>query len=642
MHERRKALPGRIDPKSLAVLIPEDGNARIALVTMPFGMALMPSIQLGLLKALLSLSGISADVYYLNLPFARELGYDGFHTLSNISQPMLGEWLFARAAFGVRDDDLEFLERFSTGFSFLLGDTGWSQEDLLLIRNRLAPEFIELCATLLPWDRYSAVGFSSSFQQNAASLALAHRIRTGFPQTLVVFGGANFDYPMGPEFMRAFPWIDAAFIGEADETFPKVVQRLLSGHEPEPCPGLAVRRGTDVLYGGPAPPVSDLGGLPVPDYDDFFWAANRLGMFEEWEHSGKIQLTFESSRGCWWGEKSRCTFCAVNPQTIGYRAKQPAQVVRELAQLAARHQWDTFHAVDNIMGRRFANEFCEHLRKGGHDFNILYQVKADLSREQIRALKIAGITTIQPGIESLSTRLLGLMNKGTTALANVEILKWTRCYSVRVFWNLLTRIPGEIGDDYARQVDWIRSIRHLAPPDKVGAARIERFSLFHSQPENYGFEGLRPEASYFYVYPSEVELNRVACFFDSDGKNVLGDGAYENIAEEVSQWRRAWNRYPNPPSLTCRKVLDLVVIEDARCDDGVCEYTFSGLEAAVYLFFETRRRQGDCLDHLASLRGETASPKWLEDVTHRMVEARLMIREGEWLLSLAIPAWDHL
>ena len=632
-----KPLPERVDPESVTALITEDAGSRVALVDMPFGMPFMPSIQLGLLKALLANQKIKAHAYYLNLPFARELGYTGFNILSNVSYPMLGEWLFASAAFGPRNDDRKFLKQFPSSLADLSAAPGWSAEDLLHIRNKLAPQYINQCAELLPWGRYSVVGFTSTFQQNAAALALAHRISERFPDVQIVFGGANFDDPMGPEFMRAFGWIDAAFIGEADETFPEFVRQLLTGIEPEPVPGLAVRRGREVIYTGPAPLVRDLSGSPVPDYDDFFQAANRLNMFEEWEHSRKIQLTFESSRGCWWGEKNQCSFCGLNPQTIGYRAKKPLQVIRELEQLATRHEWSAFHAVDNIMDRQFPEEFCALLFKGGHDLDILYQVKADLSRKQIRILKNAGITTIQPGIESLSTRLLGLTKKGITGLANVEILKWARYYLVGVYWNLLTRIPGEAADDYSRQIDWIRSIRHLPPPDKVSRTRIERFSPFHAQPGVYGIEGLRPEASYSFIYPPEVDLNLVAGLFDSDEKNVLSDEAFKVLENEVAQWRASWRRYGNLPSLTYRKVFDLVFIEDERWDDGVRKFSFSGPEAALYLFCETRRRQGDCLDHLAPRWIETATPAWLDEVTRRMLERRLMLREGDWLLSLAIP-----
>ncbi|MBI5576905.1 MAG: RiPP maturation radical SAM protein 1 [Deltaproteobacteria bacterium] len=631
-------LPKEIDPEGVAAAVPREGRgAKVALISMPFSSPIMPSLQLGLLKALLSSRGIASDVCYLNLPFARDLGYTSFHILSNVSVPMLGEWLFARAAFGPRGDDREFIDRFSAELSKLLPRVGWSGEDLLHIRQRLAPEYIDLCGNLLPWDRYSIVGFASSFQQNTAAAALARRIKERFPQVRIVFGGANFDHPMGSEYMRAFPWIDAGFAGEADESFPRFVERVLAGRPPEPAPGLAVRRGGEVMFGGPAPLVEDMGGSPVPDYDDFFHLAERLGMFGEWEHSEEIRLAFEGSRGCWWGEKSRCAFCGLRPETMKFRAKPGAQAIRELRRLSDRHGRRKFVAVDNVLGARFRDEICAELAEARDGFEITYEVKADLTREQLRKLKAAGVSTIQPGIESFSSRLLRLMKKGVTGLANVELLKWARYHSMNVYWNLLTGIPGEEAGDYALQADRIRALRHLPPPDKVARIRIERFSAYHERPGDYGFGRLRPEASYSCVYPPEIDLNRVAYFFEAENRGVLPEGSYKELEEEVADWQAQWRVRGSRPSLTVWEESDRIVIEDARGKDGIVRYEYSGPEAALYLLCETRKPRGRRLRHLTEIWGGAITAGWLAAAEAEMLERRLMINEGEWLLSLAVP-----
>ena len=44
----------------------------------------------------------------------------------------------------------------------------------------------------------------------------------------------------------------------------------------------------------------------------------------------------------------------------------------------------------------------------------------------MRLLRDAGVTTIQPGIESFSDRVLKLMKKGVTGLQNIQLLKWCK------------------------------------------------------------------------------------------------------------------------------------------------------------------------------------------------------------------------
>jgi radical SAM superfamily enzyme YgiQ (UPF0313 family) len=41
--------------------------------------------------------------------------------------------------------------------------------------------------------------------------------------------------------------------------------------------------------------------------------------------NGAVETTllFETSRGCWWGEHSHCTFCGLNGSTMLYRSMAP-------------------------------------------------------------------------------------------------------------------------------------------------------------------------------------------------------------------------------------------------------------------------------------------------------------------------------
>ena len=79
----------------------------------------------------------------------------------------------------------------------------------------------------------------------------------------------------------------------------------------------------------------------------------------------------------------------------------------------------------------------------------------------------AGVTKIQPGIESLSSNVLRLMRKGVRAIQNVNLLRWAQYYDIDVAWNLLWGFPGETEQDYTEQ-----AIGHTAPVSS--AAAIQR------------------------------------------------------------------------------------------------------------------------------------------------------------------------
>ena len=99
--------------------------------------------------------------------------------------------------------------------------------------NRLADQVV--------WNNTRLVGFTSTFQQNSASLALARLLKERYPNMIILFGGANFDGDMGVELVRSVDWIDAAVAGEGDLAFPRLLSALATGDDPSTIPGLIWR-----------------------------------------------------------------------------------------------------------------------------------------------------------------------------------------------------------------------------------------------------------------------------------------------------------------------------------------------------------------------------------------------------------------
>ncbi len=58
---------------------------------MPFGSTRYPSIQLGLLQAILPRAGIKATSHYLNMAFGARLGWEPYEQLCSLRSHLLGE-----------------------------------------------------------------------------------------------------------------------------------------------------------------------------------------------------------------------------------------------------------------------------------------------------------------------------------------------------------------------------------------------------------------------------------------------------------------------------------------------------------------------------------------------------------------------
>ena len=563
----------------------------VVLVSMPFADADRPSLQLGLLKAAVGAAGFPVRTVHAYLDFAALVGASAYRLLAAHRGRQFGDWLFSVAAFGPAAPDpyAKMVDDFAVDLPSV---------DLISLRERVVPAFLDSLASDPVWLAAQFVGFTSTFQQNVASFALARRLKDRHPGIVTIFGGANFEGSMGAEYLRAIDCVDHAISGPGEAALPELLGELT---------------GTPT----PAAFAGGLDDLPVPDYDEYFDRASRLGILDR----KSVLLPFESSRGCWWGAKHHCTFCGLNGETMRYRSKSPERVLDELGTLARRHRTFRFEAVDNILDPQYLTTVLPALTKAGYD--LFWEVKANLRREDLRLLAQAGIRRLQPGIESLGSRVLGLMNKGVRASQNVCLLKWARYYDIDVAWNLLWGFPGETAADYAAQAAAVPHLAHLQPPGSADRIWLERFSpLFASTPEPV------PEPSYRYVYPDFVDLSQAAYFFD--WPSPLDDAVYSDVRREVDRWIAGW---PSGPALTYRSIPGLLQIDDRRGTTPAGTYTFPDPVAAIYLACDDRPRTA-----AAVARDLDLPVPLVRQALDELAARGLVFLDDDRAIGLALPA----
>ena len=609
------------------------------LLSMPFGALERPSLGLSLLKARLAEEGLACDVRYLTFAFAEFIGHDDYQWLC-YEVPytaFAGDWCFTAALYGPRPErEREYVER-------MLRET-WQLDDsavrrVLRIRS-MVPHYLEHCLDAVPWSDYAIVGFTSTFEQNIASVALARRLKARYPRLATVFGGANWEAGMGLELHRQFPFVDYVCSGEAEESFPKLVRRVLAGdpagRPPADVPGI-VYRSTDGASVSTGPPevIRELDRLPYPDFGDYFRD------LEQCTVSAPVlpTLLLETSRGCWWGAKSHCTFCGLNGGTMAFRSKSPRRALDELEYLTGRWRIELVEAVDNILDMKYFNDMLPALARAGGSAQLFYEVKANLTRAQVELLGAAGVRRIQPGIESLSDHVLRLMRKGTTALRNIQLLKWAREYGIVVEWNLLYGFPGETREDYEAILRLLPALRFLRPPCAVGPIRMDRFSPYYDSPGEFGLTNVRPILAYNYLYQASDDdaLHRIAYYFDFDYEPGVDPTGY---AADVIAYVMAWQGNPEPGELSSTAGADGdLVLADSRPDATVAHLTLSGLERAAYDYCDELRSGPGVVRYLRdSFPGAEFTDQQVFDFLDSLVANRLMVTDGRHYLSLAIRA----
>jgi magnesium-protoporphyrin IX monomethyl ester (oxidative) cyclase len=221
---------------------------------------------------------------------------------------------------------------------------------------------------------------------------------------------------------------------------------------------------------------------------------------------------------------------------MAYRAMKPALAREYIERLVDRYSDRVLRylSVDNILPKEYVSELFDGFepRPG---VSIFYEVKADLGQASLRTLAKAGVTEVQPGIESLYTPTLKRMRKGTSSMHNVSFLDDCNQLGVHAYWNLLIGFPGETADSYQHYERVIPDLHHLAPPSGAYPVRFDRFSPYFVEAKEYGLD-LEPLDFYSSIYPFSPDVLRHLAYYFSD-RNYAAD-----YIRTVAAWVGPLNR----------------------------------------------------------------------------------------------------
>ena len=494
----------------------------ICFVNMPMAGVTRPSLSLSLLQAILKPHQIHAKILYANLWFLDFVGtrvYKFFDDSQN-GVDAVCDWVFSGCLFPDFKTDtdayFEALEQTRATVTQLHQDY---QAVLRLLRKN-APLFIDGLVKKIIKLNPKIVGCTSTFSQHVPSLALLSELKKRAPHIITIMGGANCESSMGQTTHQLFDCVDYVVSGEADDIIVDLMKTLLGNKRcmPHDFPqGVFMPMHRTLGYpqpdqGGEYARLSckDLSQSPLPDFSDYF---------EELEKSlGRAfirpGLPIECSRGCWWGERSHCTFCGLNGSNEGmhYRSKPAEKVLDELLTQSKRHQIYRFEAVDNILDQHYYKTLLPEIIKQKAPFHLFFEIKANVSHKHIHLLADAGAQWLQAGIESLHSDHLKLMKKGCFAYQNLQLLKWCRQLGIHQYWNFIYGFPGEKDTWFAEMTKLIPSIAHLEPAN-LARLRIDRFSPLHQAMAAQGDLVKHPEILHF-IYPfSSEQINRLTYFF---------------------------------------------------------------------------------------------------------------------------------
>ena len=646
---------------------------RIALVNMPFAGLELPSLGLTQIKSVLDKSfgdRISVDVCYISHDFGHYLGVDRYEQISGSMEHHnsgFGDWFFRSVAFpSLPDNSDKYFERF---YPYPNVETRSLRKFAQEKRDGL-DHFMETLIAKHGLDQVDMLGLTTMFMQNVASFAMARKVKERNPKILTVIGGANCESPMGQEIVKHVEAIDYVFSGPGLKSFPAFVEALLSGdmqrstringvfsksnatqwqaHTPDVPHTSFESRPTLVTLGRsgvstatvmqPVATIQPLGDELDIDADVELDYSPFLDTIERNFPDGRVEptLLFETSRGCWWGEKAHCTFCGLNGTTMSYRAmrrEKALDLFSSLFEYAGR--CSRFNCVDNIMAKNYLTEVFPYLDTPPN-VSLFYEVKADLSESDLATLAKARVKTVQPGIESLATSTLKLMKKGTSSFRNLLLLRNCLVYDIWPEWNLLIGFPGEEEEIYRKYLVDLPLLTHLPPPSGVFPVRFDRYSPYFVKAREYELD-LHPLDYYELIYPfGEQSLANMAYYFKDRNlraKYMLAAAKWVGkLRTKIEAWHKLWH---DPqcvfPELYLKSNGNQQIIHDTRSGELI-EHRLTDTAVRVLNFMTKPQRVVNVADAMGHLPGFEAA-----SAVGELHEKGLLFQEEDRFLSLVLP-----
>lgn len=348
----------------------------------------------------------------------------------------------------------------------------WNEAETLAL---LTPELDALAAAIVE-ARPRTLGLSLNGLSRAAAAAVAARLRDLRGTLPILGGGHDCAHPDGIEPLLGC--VDYAIIGEAEETLPPLLRRLLAGERPADLPGVVSIYDKPGRVYVPGPLPQELDALPPADLE---W----VSLADHARADPALRVPVLWSRGCWWGGCAFCTEC------FSWRRRSPRHIVTELA-MFSRRGLDRFQCQDSdLAGRdlRHLHEVADEILRQRLEISLVGQMRCHKGTDEalFRTLRRAGFEAMRFGVDAWSDRLARLQNKGTTMRIVERNLAAARAAGLWVSVNIVVGVPGETEDDIDEA---IANLARLAPyidtVDNFNVLELAVGSRYYQDPGRYG------------------------------------------------------------------------------------------------------------------------------------------------------------
>ena len=614
-------------------MISDESEYRLALVSAPWPLYSRPSIQLGALKAYVKaeIPDVRIDTYHLYLDAAAAIGYVRYHTISERTWP--AESVCAALLYPERFAEIE-----NFFYRQIRGNFEAKNIDFEGLVEKLDTTIQQFVGSV-DWQIYGLVGFTICFCQLTATLYTIRLIKKHIPRVPIVVGGSMFAGRTARELLEVFPEIQFAVSGEGEKPLVSLIRQLRQSGTTQIGPEIQgiIHAGRELEErSNRVCQLEKLTSLPTPDYDDYFKQLRALPPAKRFFPT----LMAEISRGCWWnrpaglGQTGGCAFCNLNLQWQGYRSKSPGQVSAEIDHLTTRYRSLHVAFADNLIPAKSTTPIFERLDQLNKDLHLFCEIRANISRSALEVMRRAGVVELQVGIEALSNNLLKKINKGTTVIQNLEVMKHCEELGLQNCSNLIMQFPGSDEQDVQETLDTLTFASYFRPMQAVNFW-LGLESPVWQTPAKYGILSRFNHPHWSKLFPSAVSRNLTFIIQSYRGDMARQRRIWKPVRLRIKRWQAEYQQLrstpDSPPILSYRDGRDFLIIRQRRFGAPPQNHRLTGTSRQIYLYCSRSRSLASITNKFPDFK-ESAIKAFLAG----MVEKRLVYGEKDRYLSLAV------
>lgn len=293
------------------------------------------------------------------------------------------------------------------------------------------------------------------------------------PSLITLMGGPHVSFDIEGT-LKSYPEIDLLFIGEAERTISEWLACLKEGKDWREVPGLAFRRGEEIVRTPTRELIPDLDELPLP--------ARHLLPISRYLALG-FPVSMITGRGCPYS----CIFCQ-GRKIVGSkpRSRKASLVVDEIEEILA-YGFNRINIADDLFtaDREKVWAVCEEIRKRKLSFAwTAFSRVNTVDRETLKLMRESGCDCISFGIESGNPEMLKRIKKGITLDQARRAVELCKEVGILPHASFMVGLPGETPEtlrdtaEFSKSLDILYGFHILAPfPGTTVREEVDRYDL---------------------------------------------------------------------------------------------------------------------------------------------------------------------